>query len=94
MSYVSPIFDALKGRPVYDERDAETLNMAYRKPTIKRQTFANFRTAWGPRASLHLTRVKPTCETNPIKRFHSFLWLLREKVPLNGAAPSMNFKGL
>ena len=21
MSYVSPIFDALKGRPVYDERD-------------------------------------------------------------------------
>lgn len=28
MSYVSPIFDALKGRPVYDERDAETLNTA------------------------------------------------------------------
>lgn len=40
MSYVSPIFDALKGRPVYDERDAETLNTSsgqhWFKPETKR----------------------------------------------------------
>ena len=38
MSYVSPIFDALKGRPVYDERDAETLNTASGRHWFKPET--------------------------------------------------------
>ena len=38
MSYVSPIFDALKGRSVYDERDAETLNMASGRHWFKPET--------------------------------------------------------
>ena len=38
MSYVSPFFDALKGRPVYDERDAETLNTSSGRHWFKPET--------------------------------------------------------
>ena len=38
MTYVSPIFDAMKGMPVYDERDAETLNTASGRHWFKPET--------------------------------------------------------
>jgi len=54
--------------------------------------FSYFREAWSPRASWHLTNVRAGNEW--ASRFVSAVWLLSKRIPLTGAAPSMNFKGI
>lgn len=52
-----------------------------------------FRRVWDRPAAFHLARMR--CRTNAWpKRLVSALWLIQERVPLNGAVPSLNFKGL
>lgn len=64
--------------------------MKDRKPL--RNLFAYFRRAWGPRAAYHLARVRldPDWRT----RFISMIGLANNRVPLTGAAPSLQFPGL
>lgn len=54
--------------------------------------FDFFRKAWSPRASYHLARVR--FGRNWQERLASACWLIKERVPYSGAAPSMNFRGL
>lgn len=54
--------------------------------------FDYFRKAWSPRASYHLARVRFGRDWR--ERLASAFWLMRERVPYTGAAPSMNFPGL
>lgn len=55
-------------------------------------TFTYFRKAWSPRASWHLARMRYDSDWQ--NRLASFFWLLGNRVPPTGAAPSLNFRGL
>lgn len=57
-----------------------------------RNTFNFFQQVWGPRAAYHLTRVR--FGTDWRDRLASAVWLINNRVPYSGAAPSLNFKGL
>lgn len=58
-----------------------------------RENFKYFRKVWGPRAAFHLANVR---DPGPdyVSRMVSAVWLFQAKIPLTGAAPSMNFSGL
>lgn len=57
-----------------------------------RDSFAYFRRAWGPRAAYHLARVRYGADPN--ERLVSAFWLVSNRIPYSGAAPSMGFPGL
>lgn len=56
-----------------------------------RNAFAYFRAAWGPRAAYHLARVHFGRDWRD--RLISAGWLAGQRMPRNGAAPSMGFRG-
>lgn len=62
----------------------------HRTPALN--AFRFFRSVWGPRASYHLARLRYGLDWR--ERLISFFWLTRERVPLSGAAPSLNFRGI
>lgn len=59
---------------------------------IQLDTFRYFRKVWDRPASYHLARVRHDAEWQA--RLASFFWLLTEGVPLDGAVPSLEFKGI
>lgn len=56
------------------------------------ENFAYFRQAWDEETAFHLARYHAALDWKD--RLASAIWLIGERVPLIGAAPSMNFKGL
>lgn len=62
----------------------------YAKPYA--DAFSYFRAVWDEEASHHLAAAR--FEQDWRLRFASVLWLVAERVPLSGAAPSLDFKGL
>lgn len=55
-------------------------------------SFRFFRAVWSPRASYHLARMRFGADWR--ERLVSAFWLMNERIPASGAAPSYNFKGL
>lgn len=60
-----------------------------RKPML--DSFTYFRAVWSPRAAYHLARMRYGADWRD--RLASAFWLMRERIPASGAAPSLNFGG-
>lgn len=53
-----------------------------------------FRKVWDRPAALHLARLHDRKDCSWAKRFSSAIWLLSERVPLDGAVSLLKFKGM
>lgn len=56
-----------------------------------RDLFFYHRRAWSPRAAYHLARLKHGWWS---ERLVSLIWLADRRIPFDGAAPSMNHRGI